>query len=185
MKNIKFLLISFLILTLSNNYFLKKKTYKKIETKQIFYDTEKKYNFLDVKNYIKYTFKLNKNKNPYSVNKKEEVKFKKIKSNIHVYMIAKRSKCFPEIINIKRKNKIYLHITNLEQNFNIPHGFIIKKILYSAILIMPGQTKTIILDNNKTNKKYLFVCTDIEHSVQEKTNQYIFIEKNHNYKLII
>ena len=38
---------------------------------------------------------------------------------------------------------VYFHVTNLEQDWDVPHGFAIKGANNAELLIMPGETQTL------------------------------------------
>jgi len=59
-------------------------------------------------------------------------------------MTAIRSHLTPDNIEgIKLGDEVYFHVTNLEQDWDVPHGFAIKGALNAEILIMPGETQTL------------------------------------------
>ena len=54
---------------------------------------------------------------------------------------AMRSHFSPDNIEgIKLGDLVVFHVTNLEQDWDVPHGFTVKGIDKSQLLIMPGQT---------------------------------------------
>jgi nitrous-oxide reductase len=40
-------------------------------------------------------------------------------------------------------DEMYWHVTNLEQDWDVSHGFAIKGALTGELLIMPGETQTL------------------------------------------
>ena len=59
-------------------------------------------------------------------------------------MTVIRSHITPDNIEgIKVGDEVYFHVTNLEQDWDIPHGFAIKGNNNSELLVMPGETQTI------------------------------------------
>ena len=40
-------------------------------------------------------------------------------------------------------DEVYWHVTNLEQDWDVPHGFAVKGALTGELLIMPGETQTL------------------------------------------
>ena len=48
-------------------------------------------------------------------------------NKVHVYMTAIRSHFSPDNIEgIKMGDEVYFHVTNLEQDWDVPHGFAVK-----------------------------------------------------------
>ncbi len=63
---------------------------------------------------------------------------------VHVYMTMIRSHFSPDNIEgVKVGDKVFFHITNLEQDFDVPHGFAMIGARNAELLIIPGQTKTL------------------------------------------
>ena len=40
-------------------------------------------------------------------------------------------------------DEVYFHITNIEQDWDVPHGFAIKGSVNAELLVMPGETQTL------------------------------------------
>ncbi len=60
-------------------------------------------------------------------------------------MTAIRSHLTPDNIEgVKVGDEVYFHVTNLEQDWDVPHGFAIKGANNAEILIMPGETQTLL-----------------------------------------
>src|SRR5690606_41514685 len=63
---------------------------------------------------------------------------------VHVWMTAIRSHLTPDNIEgVQVGDDVYFHVTNLEQDWDVPHGFAIKGANNAEILIMPGETQTL------------------------------------------
>jgi nitrous-oxide reductase len=63
---------------------------------------------------------------------------------VHVYITAIRSHFVPDNIEgVRVGDEVYFHVTNLEQDWDIPHGFAVKGAANAEILIMPGETCTL------------------------------------------
>jgi nitrous-oxide reductase len=59
-------------------------------------------------------------------------------------MTSIRSHFAPDNIEgIKVGDEVYFHVTNLEQDWDVPHGFAIKGAKTVNYLIMPGETATL------------------------------------------
>lgn len=136
-----------------------------------------------IKNNKKF-YELEKNKNPYKTNGEKEAKVIRNGNEVHVYMTTTRTHFKPDNIEgIKVGDKVYFHITNLEQDWDIPHGFAVKGLNNSELLIMPGQTKTILWVPQKTGI-YPFYCTDFCSALHQEMQGYIRVSaQNSNVKL--
>jgi len=89
-------------------------------------------------------FRLEDNKHPYAALGEGKTKVERKGKEVHVYMTAIRSHLTPDNIEgIKLGDEVYFHVTNLEQDWDVPHGFAIKGALNAEILIMPGETQTL------------------------------------------
>ncbi len=125
-----------------------------------------------IKNNKKF-YELEKNKNPYKTNGEKEAKVIRTGNEVHIYMTATRTHFKPDNIEgIKVGDKVYFHITNLEQDWDIPHGFTIKGLNNSELLIMPGQTKSILWTPKKPGV-YPFYCTDFCSALHQEMQGYI------------
>ena len=95
------------------------------------------------KNQVKF-FKIDDNKHAYVTKGEAESKVVREGNKIHVYMTSIRSHFAPDNIEgIKVGDEVYFHVTNLEQDWDVPHGFAIKGNENAELLIMPGETCTL------------------------------------------
>ena len=77
-----------------------------------------------------------------------------------MYMTSIRSHFAPDNIEgIKVGDKVYWHVTNLEQDYDTPHGFAVLGANNAELLIMPGQTETLYWEP-KAPGVFPFYCTD-------------------------
>jgi len=129
-------------------------------------------------------FELSKNKHPHSIKSEKETKIYREGKNVHVYMSASRTHFKPDNIEgIKVGDKVFFHVTNLEQDWDIPHGFAIKGANTSELLIMPGQTKTLIWEP-KYEGIYPFYCTDFCSALHQEMQGYARVSaRNSNIEL--
>lgn len=118
-------------------------------------------------------YELEKNKNPNAVKSENETRVIRNGNEVRIYMTASRSHFKPDNIEgIKAGDKVYFHVTNLEQDWDIPHGFTIKGMNNGELLIMPGQTKTILWEPKKIGI-YPFYCTDFCSALHQEMSGYI------------
>ncbi|MFA6082706.1 Sec-dependent nitrous-oxide reductase [Mucilaginibacter sp.] len=124
-----------------------------------------------VKNQVKF-FKLAENTNPYAVKSEKETKVVRTGKRVDVYMTAMRSHLAPDNIEgIQVGDDVYIHITNLEQDWDVPHGFAIKGANNAELLIMPGETST--LKWNPYQQGIVpFYCTDFCSALHQEMQGY-------------
>ncbi|HQZ73053.1 MAG TPA: Sec-dependent nitrous-oxide reductase, partial [Chitinophagaceae bacterium] len=105
-------------------------------------------------------FKLEENKHPYVAMGEGKTKVERKGNEVHVYMTAIRSHITPDNIEgVKLGETVYFHVTNLEQDWDVPHGFAVKGISNAELLIMPGETQTLKWTPEKAGV-YPMYCTD-------------------------
>lgn len=118
-------------------------------------------------------YPLEENKHPYATKSESEAKIVRLGSTIHIYMTAIRSHFKPDIIEARTGETLYFHVTNLEQDYDIPHGFAIGGAPnMTNLLIMPGETRTFKWVAPKPGV-YPFYCTDFCSALHQEMQQYI------------
>src|SRR5690606_23663400 len=89
-------------------------------------------------------YPIQDNRHPYGVKGEGETRVERNGDEVHVYMSAIRSHFAPDNIEgIKVGDKVYFHVTNLEQDWDVPHGFAVLGANTAELLIMPGETLTL------------------------------------------
>jgi len=118
-------------------------------------------------------YKLEDNKHPYVTKNEKDARVERKGNEVHVYATSIRSHFTPDNIEgIKVGDKVYFHITNLEQDWDTPHGFAIKGSDVSELLIMPGETVTAVWYPKEVNV-YPFYCTDFCSALHQEMSGYI------------
>lgn len=118
-------------------------------------------------------YKIDENKHPYAAKGEKESKVVREGNKIHVYMTSIRSHFAPDNIEgVKLGDEVYFHVTNLEQDWDVPHGFAIKGALNAELLIMPGETQTLKWVPEKTGI-YPFYCTDFCSALHQEMQGYL------------
>ncbi len=125
-----------------------------------------------VKNSVK-IFKLEDNKHPYVTMGEKNSKVVREGNKIHVYLTAMRSHFSPDNIEgVKMGDEVYFHVTNLEQDWDVPHGFAIKGAKNSELLVMPGETSTLKWIPEKVGI-YPIYCTDFCSALHQEMQGYV------------
>lgn len=118
-------------------------------------------------------YKIENNKHPYVTKKEADARVERKGNELHIYMTSIRSHFAPDNIEgAKVGDKIYWHVTNLEQDWDVPHGFAVLGANNSELLIMPGETQTIIWEP-KDPGVYAFYCTDFCSALHQEMQGYI------------
>jgi nitrous-oxide reductase len=118
-------------------------------------------------------FKIEENKNPYAAKGGKETKVVREGNKVHVYMTAIRSHLTPDNIEgIRVGDEVYFHVTNLEQDWDVPHGFAIKGQNNGELLIMPGETCTIKWVPDRVGISP-FYCTDFCSALHQEMSGYV------------
>ena len=118
-------------------------------------------------------YDIKKNNHPRVAKGEKETKVVREGNKVHVYMTMVRSHFSPDNIEgIKVGDDVYFHITNLEQDWDVPHGFSIRRAQTAELLVMPGETATL---NWKPSKVGIvpFYCTDFCSALHQEMSGYI------------
>ena len=118
-------------------------------------------------------FKIEENSHPYVAKGEKETKVVREGKKVHVYMTAIRSHLSPDNIEgIKMGDEVYFHVTNLEQDWDVPHGFAIKGASNAELLIMPGETQTLKWIPTKVGISPMY-CTDFCSALHQEMQGYV------------
>ncbi len=118
-------------------------------------------------------FKIDENKHPYVAKGEKETKIERRGNEVHVWMTTIRSHFAPDNIEgVKMGDVVYFHVTNLEQDWDVPHGFAIKGAATAELLVMPGETQTLkwIPDQIGVTPMY---CTDFCSALHQEMQGYV------------
>lgn len=126
-----------------------------------------------IKNNSVKIFKIEDNQNPYASKGEGTTKVIRDGKNVHVYATAIRSHFTPDNIEgVKMGDDVYFHVTNLEQDWDVPHGFAVKGALNAELLIMPGETQTLKWTPDKVGIFPMY-CTDFCSALHQEMQGYI------------
>lgn len=118
-------------------------------------------------------YRLDENRHPHAVTATGEERVERNGREVHVYMSTIRSHFTPDNIEgIKVGDRVYFHITNHEQDFDVPHGFAMIGQNDAELLIMPGQTKTSVWEPKKVGV-WPFYCTDFCSALHQEMQGYV------------
>ena len=118
-------------------------------------------------------YKLEENTHPYAAKSEAETKVTRTGNVVHIYMTMIRSHFSPDNIEgVQVGDKVYFHITNLEQDYDVPHGFAIIGANTSEMLIMPGRTSTIVWEPKQVGVWPMY-CTDFCSALHQEMQGYV------------
>jgi nitrous-oxide reductase len=124
------------------------------------------------KNSVK-IFKIDENAHPYVAKGEKEAKVVREGNKVHVYATSIRSHFAPDNIEgVQVGDEVYFHITNLEQDWDVPHGFAVKGANNAELLIMPGETQTLKWVPDRAGV-FPFYCTDFCSALHQEMSGYI------------
>jgi nitrous-oxide reductase len=126
-----------------------------------------------VSNRSKQIYNLAENTHPYATKSEAESKVVREGNVVHVYMTAIRSHFSPDNIEgVQVGDKVYFHVTNLEQDWDVPHGFAVQGADNAELLIMPGQTETIYWVPDRQGVFPMY-CTDFCSALHQEMQGYV------------
>jgi len=118
-------------------------------------------------------YKLEENEHPYATKTERDAKVVRDGNIVHIYMTMIRSHFAPDNIEgVKVGDKVYFHVTNLEQDYDVPHGVSMIGANTSELLIMPGQTETFLWEPKQIGV-WPFYCTDFCSALHQEMQGYI------------
>lgn len=118
-------------------------------------------------------FNINENNHPRVSKGEGTTKVVREGNKVHVYMTAIRSHLTPDNIEgVKLGDEVYFYVTNLEQDWDVPHGFAIKGASNAELLIMPGETQTLKWVPDRIGI-YPMYCTDFCSALHQEMQGYV------------
>lgn len=127
---------------------------------------------LVTKNQVKF-FNIEQNKNPYAIKSVNDAKVVREGNKVHVYLAAVRSHFTPDNIEgVKIGDEVYFHMTNFEQDWDIPHGFAVMGNQNSEMLVMPGETCSIKWVPDRVGIFPMY-CTDFCSALHQEMQGYV------------
>jgi len=117
-------------------------------------------------------YDINANKHPHKTNGEAEARVVREGNIVRVYMTTIRSHLTPDVIEgIRLGDEVYFHVTNLEQDWDTPHGLAVKGAQNSELLIMPGETATLKWVPDRVGI-FPYYCTDFCSALHQEMTGY-------------
>ncbi len=118
-------------------------------------------------------FPIEGNTHPHATKSEAESRVERKGNEIHVYMTTIRTHFSPDNIEgIRLGDRVFFHVTNLEQDWDVPHGFAVQGAKNSELLIMPGETRTLLWEPKRVGV-FPFYCTDFCSALHQEMQGYI------------
>ncbi len=118
-------------------------------------------------------YEIGESKNPHAAQNEAAARVERNGNEVHVYMTMIRSHFAPDNIEgIKVGDEVFFHLTNLEQDWDVPHGFAVMGANTAELLVMPGETRTIKWSPKKAGI-YPFYCTDFCSALHQEMQGYV------------
>ena len=118
-------------------------------------------------------YALAENRDPYVTRTEQDVKVTRQGGKVHVNMTAIRSHFLPDNIEgLQVGDSVFFHVTNLEQDWDVPHGFAMLGAQNAELLIMPGQTRTLVWVPQRAGV-FPFYCTDFCSALHQEMQGYV------------
>jgi nitrous-oxide reductase len=118
-------------------------------------------------------YELAENQHPHITRRPGEARVERQGNVVRVYMTSIRSHFTPDNIEgIEVGDTVYIHLTNLEQDWDVVHGVAVKGAQNAEILVAPGQTKTLKWVPTRTGI-YPFYCTAFCSALHQEMQGYI------------
>lgn len=121
---------------------------------------------------VKKFYAIEDNQHPHATKGEGKARVERNGNEVHVYMTAIRSHLAPDNIEgIKVGDEVYFHLTNLEQDWDVPHGFAVLGNTNAELLVMPGQTRTLKWVPPRIGV-FPFYCTDFCSALHQEMSGY-------------
>ena len=118
-------------------------------------------------------YRIEDNQHPFVTKSEDAAKVERVGNEVHVYMTTVRSHFKPDNIEgVKMGDVVYWHVTNLEQDWDVPHGFTVKGSQNAELLIMPGETMTLKWTPVRVGV-FPFYCTDFCSALHQEMQGYV------------
>ncbi len=118
-------------------------------------------------------FSLAENKHPHVVRAESETGIERSGRVVRIKMVAIRSHFAPDVIEgIEVGDTVYWHITNVEQDWDILHGFAVLGMQNAEIIMQPGETRTLMWVPRSAGV-FPFYCTDFCSALHQEMSGYV------------
>jgi nitrous-oxide reductase len=118
-------------------------------------------------------YSLSENEHPWAARSEADTRVVRDGNQVHVVMTSIRSHFTPDNIEgVRMGDEVFFHVTNLEQDWDVPHGLAMIGANTAELLIMPGQTRTLRWVPEGPGI-YPFYCTDFCSALHQEMQGYV------------
>ncbi len=118
-------------------------------------------------------YSLKENRHAQVARTERETGINRTGRQVHVRMASVRSHFSPDNIEgVQLGDTVYFHLTNIEQDWDMPHGFAITGANTAEVLVMPGETRTMKWIPTRIGV-YPFYCTDFCSALHQEMQGYV------------
>jgi nitrous-oxide reductase len=118
-------------------------------------------------------FSLAKNTHPWVTRSEAEGGIERKGKTVHIKMIAIRSHFAPDNLEgVEVGDSVFFHVTNVEQDWDILHGFAVLGMNNAELILQPGETRTMVWVPRSPGV-YPFYCTDFCSALHQEMQGYI------------
>ena len=118
-------------------------------------------------------YRLSENTHPHVTRAESEAGIRRDGRTVHVNMIAIRSHFAPDVLEgVQLGDTVLFHVTNIEQDWDILHGFAVLGAENAELILSPGDTKTLKWVPKSTGV-FPFYCTDFCSALHQEMQGYI------------
>ncbi|AHG92568.1 Nitrous-oxide reductase, Sec-dependent (plasmid) [Gemmatirosa kalamazoonensis] len=118
-------------------------------------------------------YKLTENTHPFVTKAEAQGGIKRAGKRVDVNMVAIRSHFAPDNLEgVQLGDTVYFHVTNIEQDWDILHGFAVLGATNAELILNPGETKTLKWVPAATGV-YPFYCTDFCSALHQEMQGYV------------
>jgi nitrous-oxide reductase len=118
-------------------------------------------------------YPLEENTHPHGIRSEKDARVERKGKEVHVYMSTIRTHFMPDNIEgVQVGDDVFFHVTNLEQDWDIPHGFAVLGANNSELLVMPGETRTLLWQPRRVGV-FPFYCTDFCSALHQEMQGYV------------
>jgi len=119
------------------------------------------------------TFPIADNRNPYVARGDRETGIAREGGTVHVKLIAMRSHFTPDVLEgIEVGDTVKFHVTNIEQDWDVLHGFAVMGMRTSELILAPGETRTLTWIPQQPGI-FPFYCTDFCSALHQEMQGYV------------
>jgi len=113
---------------------------------------------------------------PNATTTEEKARIERKADGVHVYMTLVRSHLNPDIIEVKKGDRVHIHATSLEQALDATHGFCID--MYNVNLsIEPGKVCNVSFTADRAGV-FPYYCTEFCSALHLEMAGYLLVKPN-------